>query len=474
VNPRVRSLRSQLLVPFSVAAVGAAVCVAAASYWMGDRRAAAELRHRVSALSATLAPASFPLTPSVLNTLGELTSTRLVTFSADGKLLQSTLDFNTLPQSSRMQDLLVRELSEWVKNPSESIRRLPGFRVVFFRRLEKGTSDTAVVVAVLFDESSLREARWQAVSLPLTTGLSTLVLLSLLSWLITRRLVTRISRLQTDVARIASGDFTVPLIESAPDELGQLSGAVQTMGAELQKLWAAVNRVERQKLIHQMAAGLAHQIRNSLTGARMALEIHSRSCNHDAESLSVAHRELAAVENYVSRILLLGSAKSQELQPGTVEAAIGDIRQSLDTLAKHHKIEMRWLIETEVTDCIVTDQRSLTAAMQNLILNALQAGGNSVEVTAGLIVDSSSQPLLRILVVDDGPGPNVRLGEDIFESFVSSKPEGLGLGLSIVRRAAETLGGGVKWERGDGRTRFELLAKIDPNREKKRVSNQHI
>jgi nitrogen-specific signal transduction histidine kinase len=63
-------------------------------------------------------------------------------------------------------------------------------------------------------------------------------------------------------------------------------------------------------------------------------------------------------------------------------------------------------------------------------------------------------------VLDDGPGPSSAVAERIFDAFVTTKPEGIGLGLAAARQSADDLGGTLTWDRNDGRTRFRLVVPL--------------
>jgi signal transduction histidine kinase len=86
----------------------------------------------------------------------------------------------------------------------------------------------------------------------------------------------------------------------------------------------------------------------------------------------------------------------------------------------------------------------------NLVQNAVEAAGQggAVEIVVG--ADGSVE------VLDTGPGPPADLADRLFEPFVSGKAEGVGLGLALARRVAETAGGRLSWDRRGGRTCFRL------------------
>ena len=128
-------------------------------------------------------------------------------------------------------------------------------------------------------------------------------------------------------------------------------------------------------------------------------------------------------------------------------------RPGLDSIANHQGLKLVWKVNEEAAGIEVSDTHALASAIQNLVLNALQAGGDHVTV------DGARQPIatggeLLLRVIDNGPGPQQPEGIDIFDAFVSGKPEGLGLGLGIVRNACEQLGGSVDWKRDKDGTEF--------------------
>ncbi|NND97087.1 MAG: HAMP domain-containing protein, partial [Pirellulaceae bacterium] len=271
-----------------------------------------------------------------------------------------------------------------------------------------------------------------------------------------------LTRLGQQVDVIAEGDFDTHISVATHDEVAVLGDGVDRMSSQLQQMWASLNRTQGEKLLHQIAGGLAHQLRNSLTGARMAVELHHKNCNSPSdEFLDVALAQLEQTDDSVRRLLLVAAGKQDDDHPGLITVAIDDVRNSVSPTAKHLHVDLVWHVDDQLADQTVVDSPSLTAALSNLVLNAMQAA-KQVTVRATCINNDH----LHIAIIDDGPGPPSEIADELFEPFVTSKPEGLGLGLPLVARAATRLGGEVKWDRIDRdghngpQTRFELTAKI--------------
>ena len=102
---------------------------------------------------------------------------------------------------------------------------------------------------------------------------------------------------------------------------------------------------------------------------------------------------------------------------------------------------------------IIGRHDALRAALVNLALNGIDAAGRSGDVWLSAARTGSQ----TILAVDDsGAGPPASVRDSMHEPFVTSKPEGIGLGLSVARAVAEEHGGVLAWERTGGRTRCAI------------------
>jgi len=463
--PPFRSLTSRLILPLLLAAVLAASLVAAASSWLADRAAAEQLEQRFAAIRRSLEGTQFPLTRSVLASLSELTSAHWITLGPDGQIVDSTL---TLAATARGQlaERLARLPAETAAEITEPVRLNHAqrvYQVKRFRRTPDGRRSAEIPihdVVVLFDDAQWRIARLQAAAAPLATGLSTIVLLSSVTLLLAGRLIGRITRLQRQVDAIAQGDFSSDLPVSPDDELGRLGRAVQSMAAQLRQMWDALGREHGQRLLHQIAGGLAHNLRNSITGARMAVELHARHCRGASgggagdEDLQMAVDQLEQTEDYVRRLLLVSAGKQELNRPAAIGECLRDIRSSLDNTARHRGVVITWQVDERAAAGQVADGPTLTAAVTNLVWNALQAG-DDVRIQAA-VDEHAPGPQVCIEVSDNGPGPPTDIAKSLFEPFVTSKPEGLGLGLPLVARSMESLGGTVQWDRHLQRTRFRL------------------
>ena len=215
---------------------------------------------------------------------------------------------------------------------------------------------------------------------------------------------------------------------------------------------------ERDAMLTKLALGLAHQLRNALTGARMAVQIHERKCpapSADA-GLSVALRQLTLVEEQVKGLLALGKPNLRGPEPIEPAAAIREVIDLVSPYADHHHVAITSAIESPGgSRAYMGDREAIVGAVLNLVLNAIDAAGGGGAVRLRLEERPES---FVIEVGDTGPGPSTEIATTMFDSFVTGKPEGVGLGLALAKRVAEDHGGSLAWRRESSQTVFTLEA----------------
>jgi signal transduction histidine kinase len=457
-----RSLRARLLIPLVATSLLVAILVAIVSASLGLQWGKRSVDEQYSSVERTLRESTFPLTEPVLQLLAELTQSELMTYGDDGGLLHSTIDLDSLPdwilenpwdQSSGKPPIgggAILEIDS---------QRYHSYIVARDERV-KNNSDPTAKILLFFDHRRVEETSIRAAMLPLATALPTIVLLATVAYYLSSRWISRLQRLQANVQRVAQGNFDSDTsLSSEHDEVGQLEQSVSRMSKELKQLWGVLRQQQSQRVLHQLASGMAHQLRNTLTGARMALELFQRRQVEHEEEIDVALREMQQAEEYIKRLLTVGKGERESDKPASIRDSLVDVKASLAVMANHLGVELDWDIDESLHDRVVRDGATLGAAVSNLGINAIQAGKH-----VAITFEEREDGRIRIVVADDGAGIREDVATSIFEPLVTTKPEGAGLGLALVKRSAEYLGGEVRWYRRDQRTHFELIvAKFDEN-----------
>jgi signal transduction histidine kinase len=315
------------------------------------------------------------------------------------------------------------------------------------------------VLYIFYPESLWRDAMWEAVRPSLVLGAFAGLASVVLTFAVGRRLSRRIRELGRRTRLIAAGDFSPMPLPGGDDELRELGRSVNEMAQRLARYEEAVRRTERLRLLGQVSGGLAHQLRNGVAGARLAVQLHARECDGraDAEALRVALRQLALVEMHLKRFLDLGGSGGElQREPCDLAALLGETVELLRPQCRHAHIELRWQPPAAggTRPAVLGDTGQLGHLFLNVLTNAVEAAGPGGVVEVRLKEGGAGRAVVEVL--DSGPGPVPEVAGRLFEPFVTGKREGVGLGLAVARQVAEGHGGDIDWRREDGRTCFKI------------------
>ncbi len=441
-------IRTQLLLPVVLLLAGVAgisLTTAVAATGQARRQIESRLRSVARFLDEE---DTFPLNEAVLRKLRPLSGAEYLLKMRSGDILTSLDSYraDTMPAGPVAEDWQSLHLGPPVVIHGQTYL-CSGLRL--HRWLNRG--DT---LYILYPESLWRDARWEAIwpSLMLGVSLGAASLAIALSQ--AHRLGRRIQELDRQTRMIAAGDFSPMPLPSRDDEIRDLTQSVNEMADQLAEFQKKVQATERLRLLGQVSGGLAHQLRNGLTGARLAVQLYLREMNPttDTSALQVALRQLTLLGTHVKRFLDLGRSESSRLEPCSLTAVVSEAVELLRSQCRHAGIELTWQPpDSPLT--LLGDAGQLGQLVVNLLGNAIDAAGpgGSVEGRAGV-----EGRFLFLEVLDTGVGPPQEIAGRLFEPFVTSKPEGVGLGLAVARQIAEGHAGQISWLRCDGRTCFRV------------------
>ena len=439
------SLTLRLVLPVVGLVLAGVLANVAFSAWLATRRATAAAREREQRVAAALAEKRVALSPAVLAALAALTGSEFVVWDPAARRAGAT----SLP-AAMLADTTDAALAAAIAAGRIALAG-SSYRIGVVRAA--GVRPESVLV--LTPERRALAAAFETVWPVLAVAAGTLGLLVPLSLRTTRALAARITAVERHVERIAGGEFGAQLQAGrGGDEVDRLAAGVDRMSATLETLRTSLIAGERQRLLGQLAAGFAHELRNAITGARLAIDVHERRCQGATptdESLAVAKRQLAILEEEVRGLLALGRPTEAARGPVAIDGLLAAVRDLAAPRAEHAGVRIECELPTGIT--LVGRPDSLRAALVNLVLNGIEAAGRGgiVQLTGTLAAGR-----IDLAVEDSGSGPPDAIRASLAEPFVTGKPEGIGLGLAIVKAVAEDHGGGLAWSRRHGRTRFAI------------------
>lgn len=227
----------------------------------------------------------------------------------------------------------------------------------------------------------------------------------------------------------AIGLTLVPLIDDADRYLGSI--ALFTDLTEIRELERRLRETQTLADLGQIAAGIAHEFRNSLSTIRGYLRLAAGAAEGTAASrVEAADREAAELSSAVDRLLAFA-------RPMEVIWELVDLREIVESVATR-------LRETGVGGCVRLegveelnvqgDATLLSRAFENLLRNAFESNVLAGRPGSDVLVTLRSEPVPEIEIVDEGVGLTEEAAARVILPFQSSKPGGWGLGLPLARR----------------------------------------
>ncbi|HVC98700.1 MAG TPA: HAMP domain-containing sensor histidine kinase [Pirellulales bacterium] len=453
-------IRHQILLPFAGMMLVAVAGVSVLNAFLATRHAEERIDEQVRGVAGTLLDSNFPLTDAVLAVMRGLSGAEFVLTDDKGRVAASRPWTATFPPIVPVGS--VRELRLGPPHEIDGTRYfVAALKMTGPRMSGRGPHSGPLVLHILYPEGHWRANRRAAAWPPLAVGAAALALSALVAAAVAGRLSRPIARLRRQVNRLAEGDFhTVPL-PGRDDELRDLASGVNQLAEQLDEMRRVIRRTERLALLGQLAGGLAHHLRNDVTGARMAVQLHQRSCRaDDQESLDVALRQLALTEEHLQRFLAAGQPQEPRRVTCEIESIVSQVVRLVEPSCRHRKVDLQVVAGPGTACTLEADPDQLRHVLMNLVLNAVDAvaGGGWVRLESSH--DDSHGARVRVL--DGGPGPPAEFVERLFEPFSTTKPEGVGLGLAVARQVAESHGGTLTYRRLDAATCFELTLPLSP------------
>jgi two-component system sensor histidine kinase HydH len=257
------------------------------------------------------------------------------------------------------------------------------------------------------------------------------------------RLAHLISPLNEGARSIANGDFSVRVSEDGPGEIRSLAKSFNEMSSRLNSLIHTRVDSERRAALGNLAAGIAHEVRNPLAIIGTTIHGLKRSEKEPArkEMLEVINEEIIRTDAIVEEFL--DYARPRE--PKNEATLVRDVLNSVVTLtsATMSKQDVKLNLTGDASIHLEVDPSHLRQILMNIVLNSLDAMPNGGHLTIRTIRNVNSG---EILIQDSGNGMDASCLTQAQTPFFTSKKGGTGLGLAICSQLISANGGTLKIE----------------------------
>ena len=309
--------------------------------------------------------------------------------------------------------------------------------------------DKIRIIGILDVNYSLKDTRmrmWEATRLFILSTVAIICFLAITISLVMLKFVKKpLNRITENMARVEQGDLSVRMQPVGEDEVGRLMAGFDSMverldnaKRELEQLhFQQMERADRLASVGEMAAGIAHEIKNPLTGIAAAITIIKddfTATDPRTEIVNEVLEQVKRLDKTVNDLLFFG----KPTPPEPTYADLNSLLKKTLMFASQHRgvknIEKRIELQEDLPPVFV-DGKQIQQVLLNLILNAVQAmpDGGLLTITSALS-ERDGMKWVRIRIADTGKGiPPLILGK-IFTPFFTTKAQGTGLGLAICHK----------------------------------------
>jgi two-component system NtrC family sensor kinase len=288
----------------------------------------------------------------------------------------------------------------------------------------------------------------------------------MISWLVGRLVLQPVRKMVAVTRKVAEGDLSQKVEVGNGDEIGTLAHSFNDMMQKLLDAQKQLLHANKLASVGRLAAGVAHEINNPLTGVLTYSSFLLKRAGSDSElreDLEVIVRETKRCREIVKGLLDFSRQNVSERRPVSINEIVRDACRVVRNPLQTQKTEIIQRLAEDLPQ-IHADASRMQQVLVNLFVNAGDAmpeGGGTITVTTDRFDEH-----VRIRVSDTGCGIEARDLDKIFEPFFTTKgTRGNGLGLAIVWGIVEGHGGrlSVESEVGKGTTFTLLMPMADPS-----------
>lgn len=222
---------------------------------------------------------------------------------------------------------------------------------------------------------------------------------------------------------------------------------------ELRKLQLKSQQEDRLRVMGELAAEVAHEIRNPLGSIELMVTLLQEDLKNDEPHRDILSRIRSSVNNMnhtVTNILLY----TKEIHPEYAQVSIAELVDQAESMALELVVKKQVTIDKRLTEgSIHGDFELLKQCLANLLINAAQAVGVQGSIDIQCKIEKENNEVI-LSITDNGCGIPEEMKTKIFKPFFTTKNTGTGLGLAMVKRVIEAHSGRINFKSGPTGTTF--------------------
>jgi signal transduction histidine kinase len=404
---------------------------------------------------------------TVLNTLRQISSSadikKIRVIDYEGKISHSS---HSREVGNAVEEGTLEKMKEFLKekNHSSTTVGTPKSTILGLRKIENDSEcfnchnaqeNINSILEVDIDQSVAAALLQKNQIKGIFIALAALAVLSFVILRLFEKLINRpISQLKDQMKRVQEGDLDIQFSPSKKDEIGSLAQNFNSMVSDLKKANQKIEelfsrqmeKAEHLASIGEVAAGLAHEIKNPIAGTKGALEIINQKTDPSDPKKEIFTEiivQMDKINNVIHDLLSYAKPKEMSARPVNPDEAVQNAIKFAQTQLSNKEIDIRFKgLENGALAHIDSDK--IQEVMLNLILNSISAIDEKGLITIDLHQQGKNE--LEIVFTDDGKGIKKEHLPQIFNPFFTTRSKGTGLGLSICKKIIEAHKGSIEVE----------------------------
>ncbi len=434
------SLHYRILAPFALVLLAGTLATAWATLRVSSEALQSRVQSQLVNAANVAARGDLALNPAILQTFRQILDADLVTLQGDAVLAAAVAPGERVDRVATIASTAIRSVAGTATWPAVVQSDCGGVPCLVALRPLDGRPDT--VVALVAETSELGRATRAVTRAAIAAATASLLVMIVLGQAVLRRVTAPLNRL-VEFARSSPLEGTGRRAAVSPGEVGTLAEAFNGMLDRLEGSQAALVRSEKLAVAGLFAARVAHDIRNPLSSIKMQAQLLRptlRGSPDDEAMLNAVLHDVDQVESVIRDLLELARPGELRLQPTDINALVRDALGRLQAQFNHRHVSVGVALDAALPR-LSLDESRFRQVLLNVLLNASEAmitgGALHVETRTG------GPETVVLEVCDDGVGVDQTLGDRVFEPFVSTKRDGVGLGLVNAKAVVEGHGGRI-------------------------------